>query len=118
MTAASLEALARALARLEPSVFTIEVVNQHLILWHGDGDFIYQTNGDIKVNDDILFGVVWRCAVAQGLRPSVMVSYKSDVLAFCVGTDPTLNVFEARAVTPGVALALAYCDARGDKVSL
>ena len=127
MTPASLEALARALVRLEPSVFSfahnIDGPRGFHYSWlrvNVDGFFkrVIEMNDIIgdeyTVDDDRLFDAVWRCAVAREWNCTVWNFY-GDVSAkieFHAEIDPV----QADAATPGVALALAYCAACGDIV--
>ena len=123
MTPASLEALARALARLEPDVF---ILDDSFLLggvklsagntWCDAYSTALDGRGSPLVDDDRLFGAVWRCAVARGWNCTVS-NFCGDVSAK-VEFDAEIDPVQADAATPGVALALAYCDACEDKVGL
>lgn len=129
MTPQYLELLAQVLARLEPKVFAINEYtrdkdrqwdlhnpNTRKLFFSSDGNLLY---GD-ALYDDRLFGAVWRCAVARDMRPTVVSSTnKSEILGFCSDANQKPHGgLNARAATPGIALALAFCAARGKKVKL
>ena len=121
MTPATLEALAQALARLEPAVFQLADRDGVFALYcedktqHLDNLICRLRTGEVDTDDDRLFGTIWRCAVARGLQPAV--EYYYDYVEALVRRNGQC-LAKVEEGTPGVALALAYCAALGEKVSL
>ena len=71
---------------------------------------------DGTIKDAALFGAVWRCALRHSMAISVVCPIGQPAYVRCEGWDDRQEPVFILDNQIGVALALAYCAARGDKV--